>query len=209
MGLHLRDDEDGPKLTVEEYLAIEREAECKSEYYRGEMFAMAGGTGNHSDLAGCLNWALRNRLAGRACKVYNSDMKVQIEPGGLNTYPDLSVVCCKPVFSTPTKEALINPKLIVEVLSRSTEANDRGFKFQEYKKIASLEEYVLVSQTAPLIEFFGRRPGAAWTDYSEARGMGARLELKSLNIELSLEEIYREIELQEWKHGCTDPQIDR
>ena len=185
-----------PKLTVDQYLAIEREAEFKSEYYRGEMFAMAGGTSNHSELGVIMTSLLRNRLAGRGCKVYNSDMKVQIEPGGLNTYPDASVVCCKPVFSTATKEALVNPKLLVEILSKSTEANDRGFKFQEYKKIESLEEYVLVSQTEPLIERFGRRPGGAWTDYSEARGMDARIELKSLGIELTLEEIYREIDFE-------------
>ena len=185
-----------PKLTVDQYLAIEREAEYRSEYYRGEMFAMAGGTGSHSELAGVLIRLIGNRLAGRGCKVYTSDMKIQIEPGGLNTYPDVSVVCGKPVFSTLTKEALVNPKLIVEVLSKSTEANDRGFKFQEYKKVASLEEYVLVSQTEPLVELFGRRAGAAWTDYSEARGMTARIDLKSLGIEIPLEEIYGQIDFE-------------
>ena len=186
-----------PKLTVEQYLAIEREAEYKSEYYRGDMFAMAGGTGPHSELSVTMTRLIGNRLAGRGCKVYNSDMKVQIEPGGLHTYPDGSVVCGKPVFSTSTKEALVNPKLIVEVLSKSTEAHDRGFKFQEYKKIASLEEYVLVSQTEPLVERFARRSGAAWMDYSEARGMDARIELQSLGIEIPLEEIYGEIDFEE------------
>ena len=182
-----------PKLAVEEYLAIEREAEYRSEYYRGEMFAMAGGTGKHSILAARMIRLLGNRLEGRACETYTSDMKVQIEPGGLNTYPDVSVVCGKPEYTSDVEEVLVNPKVIVEVLSKSTEAQDRGSKFQEYKKIASFEEYVLVSRSEPLVERFGRRPGAAWTQYAEAHGMDATIELESLGIAIPLEEIYRGI----------------
>ena len=186
-----------PKLTVEEYLAIEREAEYKSEYYRGEMFAMAGGTGKHSILAARMIRLLGNRLVGRGCETYTSDMKVQIEPGGLHTYPDVSVVCGKPEYTDDVEDVLVNPKLIVEVLSKSTEAQDRGSKFQEYKKIASLEEYVLVSKTKALVERFGRRPGAEWTQYAEARGMKAIIELQSLGIAIPLEEIYSEIMFEE------------
>ena len=185
-----------PKLTPEQYLAIEREAEYKSEYFKGEMYAMAGGTANHSDLAGSLNAIFRNRLAGRNCKVFNSDMRVRTGADGLYTYPDVSVVCGPRIFADDEGDVLVNPKLIVEVLSKSTQANDRGYKFQEYKKIASLEEYVLVSQSEPLIERYWRAPGGAWSAYAEARGLNAPLLLQSLGIEIPLAEIYRDIELE-------------
>ena len=181
-----------PKLTVDQYLVIEREAEYRSEYYQGEMFVMAGGTRRHSRLAVRFASMLQARLDGRGCEIYKCDIKVQIEPGGLNTYPDVSVACGEPQFTTEVGEVLVNPRVIVEVLSKSTEANDRGFKFQEYKKIRSLQEYILVSQTEPLIERFGRNSAGVWTEYSEARGLEAVIELKSLGIEIPLEELYRE-----------------
>ena len=184
-----------PKLTLEEYLAIERNAEYKSEFYRGEMFAMPGGTANHSDLAVAIASILRTRLLGRGCKVFNSDLKVRTGTDDLYTYPDLSVVCGERIFADDESDVLVNPKLIVEVLSRSTEAHDRGFKFQEYKKVASLQEYVLVSQSAPLIETFWRPEGGVWSGYSEARGLDATLVLQSLGLDIPLAEIYRDIEL--------------
>ena len=186
-----------PKLTAQDYLAIERQAEYKSEFYRGEMFAMAGGTENHADLGLALASILRARLAGLGCKVFNSDMKVRTGDTGLYTYPDVSVVCGKRQFAKGQREVLINPKLIIEVLSKSTEAKDRGFKFQLYKQIESLEEYVLVSQHEPLVERFGRPPHGAWSDYSEARGLEATLILKSLDLALPLSEIYHEIEFDQ------------
>ena len=108
----------------------------------------------------------------------------------------LTVVCGKPALAPGTRDVLVNPKLIIEVLSKSTESHDRGFKFQQYKMIPSLEEYVLVSKSEPYIECFSRRPGAAWTDYAESRGLDATLELKSLGIEIPLREIYQDVELE-------------
>jgi len=185
-----------PKLTLEEYLTDERKAAFKSEYYRGEMFAMAGGTGKHSEVGVLIATSLRSRLSKRGCKIYNSDMRVLTDATGLCTYPDVTVVCGKPAFADDSKDVLVNPKVIFEVLSDSTEGHDRGFKFQQYKRIETLEEYVLVSQAEPLVESFGRSPGGAWTEYSESRGMDGVLSLKSLCLEIPLNEIYEDVEFE-------------
>lgn len=185
-----------PKLTPEEYLKIERAAEYKSEYYRGEMFAMAGGSTGHSGLAAQLIGLLLNRLRGKGCKVYTSDLKVRTQSSGLYTYPDVSVVCGKPVLADDENDVLVNPRVIFEVLSPSTEAKDRGFKFQQYKQIETLEAYVLVSQREFLVERFSRAAGGAWTVYAEVRGMDAVLTLKSLGIEIPLAEIYQDVEFE-------------
>src|SRR5882724_12467299 len=116
-----------PKLTVEEYLVKEREAEYKSEFYRGEMFAMAGGTGSHNELSGRIIGILFGRLVGRGCKVYTSDMRVRTGQEGLYTYPDVTVTCGKPIFADGKRDVLVNPKLIFEVLSKSTASKDRDF----------------------------------------------------------------------------------
>ena len=185
-----------PKLTPEQYLVIERDAPYKSEYYRGEMFAMAGGTGCHNELSGRIIGILFGRLVGRGCKVYTSDMKVRTGPLDLYTYPDVTIACGKPMFADGKSDVLVNPKVIFEVLSKSTESKDRGFKFQHYKMIPSLEEYVLVSKSEHYIESWSRSPGAAWSGYSEPRGLDAILELKSLGVEIALAEVYRDVELE-------------
>ncbi|HEY3740921.1 MAG TPA: Uma2 family endonuclease [Bryobacteraceae bacterium] len=183
-------------MTPEQYLAIEREAEYKSEYYKGEMFAMAGGSFEHNVLSARIIALLINRLSGRDCHVCTSDMKVRIDKSGLFTYPDITVVCGKPLVTPDYGDVLLNPKLIVEVLSRSTEATDRGFKFHQYQQIESLEEYVLVTQTAAVIDRFWRaKPGGEWSGYSTTRGLDSTLVLVSLGIEIPLAEIYRGIEL--------------
>ena len=143
-----------PKLTPEEYLEIERKAEYKSEYFNGEMFAMAGGAPNHHRLAFRMNGLLFKLLDGRDCEAFTSDAKVRTHPRGLYTYPDLTVVCGKATFAADQRDVLTNPKVIFELLSPSTEAHDRGLKFQQYKLIDSLQEYVLISQFEPLVESF-------------------------------------------------------
>lgn len=158
---------------------------------------MAGGTENHSDLGVAIASILRIRRSGRGCKVFNSDMRVLTDKNGLYTYPDVSVVCGRRIFVDDRRDVLVNPKLIVEVLWKSTEAKDRGFKFHLYKQVESLEDYVLVSQSEPLIECFSRLSGGAWSDYSEACGLDATLVLKSLELEIPLEDIYREIEFDD------------
>ena len=184
-----------PKLTPEEYLAIERKADYKSEYYNGEMFAKAGGSRAHSRLS--VDWAvlLQTRLAGRNCEVFNSDLRVLVDSTGLYTYPDISVVCGKPVLVTDELDVLVNPKLIVEILSTSTEAKDRGFKFQHYQRVDSLEEYVLVSQWEPRVECFYRRPSGAWGEYAVFTGLDSTVTLKSLELAIPMAAIYGGIKL--------------
>jgi Uma2 family endonuclease len=178
------------KLTPEQYLAIERTAEYRSEYFGGEMFAMPGGTRRHSRLGLDIGWILSSRLkeSGSPCEVFGPDMKVGTGPDGLYTYPDVSVTCGEP--ATDLTDFLERPKLIIEVLSASTEAHDRGFKFEQYKRIDTLEEYVLVSQLEPLIERFWRAAGGEWTGHSEVRGLDASLTLASVGLTIPLSEIY-------------------
>jgi len=182
-----------PRLTPEQYLEIERAAEFKSEYFDGQMYAMAGGTFNHAAIIGSLYIALGSALRGRPCRLFTSDLRVRIGPGGLHTYPDTTGVCGEPRFADDYKDTLTNPVLIVEVLSKSTEAHDRGFRFREYRKIESLREYALVSQTAPLIEVFSRGNEGEWT-LREFSGPSAVSRFSSIDCTVNLGDIYRDLE---------------
>ena len=145
------------KMTPEEYLETERKAETKSEYFAGEVFAMAGAGESHNVIVANVIIGLGTQLRGRPCKVYPSDMRVQVAPTGLFTYPDVVVVCGEPKFLDEKRDTLLNPTLLVEVLSDSTEAYDRGQKFEHYRQIESLQEYVLISPAAPKLERFLRQ----------------------------------------------------
>jgi Uma2 family endonuclease len=181
------------RLSEEQYFEIERAAEFKSEFYEGEMFAMAGGSRRHSLIASNLISELRSRLKGKPCAVFNSDLRIKIEETGLYTYPDASVVCgpSKPV--TNADDTLVNPVLLAEVLSDSTEAYDRGRKFEQYRKISSLREYLLISQNEPHIELMVRVE-KEWI-LREASGPNGTIELPNLGITLSLAEVYLKVDL--------------
>jgi Uma2 family endonuclease len=182
-----------PYLSPEQYLAIEREAEFKSEYYKGKMYAMAGGTTVHGMLAMNFGGELRSLLKNRRCFVYGSDVRVRVSPNGLYTYPDISAVCGEPAVSDEHADTLLNPKLIVEVLSKSTEAHDRGFKFAQYRMIDSFEEYVLVSQAEPHVERFRRQAGGQWV-FSDTVGLDAVVTLESLECQIPMAEIYLNVD---------------
>jgi Uma2 family endonuclease len=175
-------------MTPEEYLAIERAAEFKSEYYDGQMFAMSGGTFPHVLTISNISYALRNGLPGRDCKVLSSDLRVRAS-GRAYCYPDIAVLCESPRFADDQKDTLLNPVLLVEVLSPSTEAYDRGFKFSQYRKIESLQEYVLVWQTEPRIEVFQRGPGTEWI-FRDFSGLDAACHLASLPCDVPLAAVY-------------------
>lgn len=147
------------KLTEAEYLALERRAEFKSEFLDGDMFAMAGGTQWHSLIAVGLATEFGNQRRGRAWVVYGSDLRLKVEATGLLTYPDLSVVCGPPRFLDTEVDTLLNPTLIAEVLSDSTEAYDRGRKVEHYRQIPSLKEYLLVGQREPRVKQLIRQQG--------------------------------------------------
>ncbi len=181
-----------PRLSETEYLHLERQAEFRSEYFDGEMFAMAGGTRAHSLIAINLARELSTQLKATDCVAYNADLKVKVEATGLMTYPDVSVVCGEQRFLDEEEDVLLNPALVVEVLSDSTEGYDRGKKFEHYRQIPSLREYLLVSQTEPRIEQFIRQPNGEWT-LKEAAGLDAEIPVKSLGITLRLAEVFAKV----------------
>ncbi|QDU91278.1 hypothetical protein Pla175_46990 [Pirellulimonas nuda] len=184
-------------LTADQYLARERASlEQKHEFYRGEMFAMAGASRQHSRLTFALNTLIGSGLKGKPCEGHGSDMRVKVDPSGLYTYPDLSVVCGEPAFEDEHLDTLLNPQLIVEVLSPSTETYDRGKKFEHYRKIASLREYVLVAQDRPHIERFVRQEDGSW-NLTEANGIDASITLALLDLPLALSDVYEKVEFDE------------
>jgi Uma2 family endonuclease len=180
------------RLTEAEYLEIERAAQFKSEFFDGEMFAMAGGTPQHSLIATNLAAEFKNGLRNNSCTAYNTDLRIKIQATGLLTYPDLSVVCGSLQFAEGTDDTVVNPTVLAEVLSDSTEAYDRGRKFEHYRQIPTLQEYLLVSQTEPRIEQFIRRTDGRWL-LSEAAGLEKKLELPSLKITIALSEVFAKV----------------
>lgn len=176
-----------PMVTYAEYLARERTSGVKHEYLRGDVWAMAGGTPTHARLSMALGWSLRNRLQGKPCVPYSSDLRVRIESTDRATYPDLTVICGPEQAAADDPDAITNPTVIVEVLSETTERSDRGEKFAHYQRLATLREYVLVSQDSQRIEVF-RREGSTWVlSIYEA---GATVKLESLALEFPVSEIY-------------------
>ncbi len=182
------------RVTEAEYLALERAAvDGKSEFFDGEMFAMSGGTRWHSKIGTNVSAEFRDKLRKHRCQPFNSELRVKVDETGLYTYPDLSVVCGEPTFVDDTMDTLTNPTLIVEILSDSTEGYDRGRKFEHYRQIPSLQEYLLVSQYEPHIEQFIRQPNNEWI-LREVMGMTASLPLPSLDIAISLAEIFEGVD---------------
>jgi Uma2 family endonuclease len=183
-----------PYLTEVEYLARERRAEYTSEYFRGEIFAMAGATREHNLIVLNIASQLRAQLKKRSCEVYPSDMRVRI-PSGLYTYPDVTVVCGEPKFLDERHDTLLNPMVIIEVLSESTEAYDRGKKAEPYRQIDSLRHYVLVSPDRAHIEVFTRNADQPW-QITEASGLRSSIDLPAIECRLSLAEAYEKAALQ-------------
>lgn len=178
-----------PRLTPEEYLAIERAAQQKSEYYQGLMYAMSGASRAHNRIAGNLYVGLRAALTSDECEVMISDLRVRVSPEGLYTYPDLVVVCGEGQYTDAEVDTLVNPTLLIEVLSPSTEAYDRGFKSAQYRTIASVQEYALISQNEPRVEIYRRQTSGRWL-FSEAVGLDASCRFDSLSCSIPLSEIY-------------------
>jgi Uma2 family endonuclease len=177
-------------LTAEEYLAIEEKAECKSEYFDGEMFAMAGVSRGHDTIVGNLLLPLLTQLKGGPCRVHTSDMRVAVSPSSAYVYPDISIACKDAKYIRRGTDNLLNPVAIIEVLSPTTELHDRGKKFKRYKGIASLKEYVLVSQDEVLVERFLRQDAGDGWIYSTATSLDDSLTLSSAPVTLKLRDIY-------------------
>jgi Uma2 family endonuclease len=176
------------RMTYAEYLAAEAVSEVRHEFLKGEAWAMAGGTPEHAALALAVGSELREALRGKQCRAYSADLRVRVVETGLATYPDVSVVCGQIETAPDDPDAVTNPVVLVEILSESTEAYDRGAKAAHYRRIPSLREYVLVSQAEPRIEVHHRAASGRW-ELLEARP-GETIELASLGARLDVAAIY-------------------
>jgi Uma2 family endonuclease len=182
-----------PFITQEEYLRRERAAEFRSEYFNGEIFAMAGGSPPHSLISANTIRELGNRLSNSPCSVYDCNLRIRVSASGLYTYPDSSVICGQLEFDDEQGDTVLNPTLLVEVLSETTEAYDRGKKWAHYQRIPSLREYLLISQDGPRIERFLRNPDDTWT-LATVVGVDQSLHLPSIDVTISLAEIFHRVD---------------
>ena len=180
-------------FTPAEYLKLEAEADYRSQYVSGEIFAMAGTQPIHNEVLFNILMALGSRLRGRPCRTYFQDIRLQVEAGELYTYPDAMVLRGEPKFDrTGNPPSLTNPQVIFEVLSLSTEGFDRGDKFTRYRKLPSLTDYVLVSTERVGVEHFSRQADGAWT-FRAYEQPGDQLRLTSVGCDVRLAEIYEKI----------------
>jgi len=175
-------------LTEEQYLSIERMAETKSEFHDGQMFAMSGGSLNHSLLASRMV-AMLDRQMPPGCRTFNSDLRIKVARAGLYTYPDCGVICGEPQFFGDQRDVILNPVLIVEVLSPSTEGYDRGKKFELYRTIPSFLEYLIVHQDRRHVEHYSKQDDGSWL-LREHAGLDAAVAIARLDARIPLAELY-------------------
>lgn len=182
------------KYTPEKYLALEKAAEYKSEYENGEIVQMAGGTLDHNQITSNVSRFLGNKLPEN-CRAISSEMKIRVDALNKFYYPDVIAFCGEPQFYQKRKDTIVNPILIVEVLSDSTEAKDRGEKMLAYRTLESLQEYILISQDKPIVEQYTKNAEGNWI-HKATIGLKSIVKLESVNVELNLEEIYQRIEFE-------------
>ena len=181
-------------VTVPEYLELERTGDIKHEYFAGAIYAMVGASVQHNLITGNTYASLHAQLRKRNCNVFPSDMRVKAVQTGLYTYPDITVVCGQLQFEDEREDTLVNPVVIVEVLSPSTENYDRGKKFQNYRTMLSLREYILIAQDDHRVEHYARQSDNTWV-LSEVVGLHDRVELTSIQCALDLADIYEKVEI--------------
>jgi Uma2 family endonuclease len=189
------------RYTLDEYFRLSEESEEKLEYWDGfiiplgQMLAMAGGVYEHSLITANAARAISKRIEGGPCSVLSSDLPLRAPGSTRYMYPDASVICGPPQFDPRDKKRLTatNPRVVIEVLSSSTEAFDRGEKFRQYMQMESLEEYMLVSQVEPRVESFFRQEDGTWL-FTPVQGLDATLKVRCLNLEIPVIEIYRDVE---------------
>ncbi len=179
-------------LTAAEYLTIERNAPCKSEFLRGEIYAMAGGSTNHIKIISNTNTHIGNQLENTNCFSLPTEMKVRTEGAGFFSYPDVTIVCGEERYHDVRRDVLLNPIALVEVLSPCSETFDRGEKFQLYQKLNILRDYILISQDAPRIEHYARQENGLWLP-TAAVGLEAEITLSAISVTLSLAKVYARI----------------
>ncbi|MAS32790.1 MAG: hypothetical protein CL610_02210 [Anaerolineaceae bacterium] len=178
--------------TPEDYLEFERANELRHEFLNGEITQVAGASANHNLIVTNVLASLHGQLRQRPCLVYPGDMRVKISQVGLYTYPDVSVVCGTPQFEDDQRDTLLNPALVMEVLSPSTERYDRGKKFQHYRTLTSIQEYVLITQDAPRVERYIRQADGMWL-LDDVAGTASEMPLQSIDCTLPLADVYEKI----------------
>ncbi len=183
-------------LTPQEYLAMERRAQYKSEYFDGEIFAMPGASPAHNKITTNIVGELYSQFKKRPCHVYANDLRVKVSPTGLYTYPDIVALCGVPRFDDDQQDTLLNPTVIIEVLSDSTQAYDRGKKFQHYRTLESLQEYLLIAQEECHVEHYVRQSENEWL-LTEANDLAAVMHLAAIQCQLALTDIYDKVEWSE------------
>jgi len=188
------------RLTEAEYLIMGRAAATESEFYHGEMFVMAGARRNHNLIVTNISRELSEQLRKGPCEVYQGDMRVKVAKTGLYTYPDVVVSCNDPRFLDDEDDTLLNPTLLVEVLSESTAKYVRNLKSRLYRKLPSLKQYVIVEQDEPLIEVYTRSPSGEWK-LSDASELTHSVSLKSISCKLSLADVYEKVKLPKVPEG--------
>ncbi|HWQ31771.1 MAG TPA: Uma2 family endonuclease [Blastocatellia bacterium] len=182
------------RYTLEEYIELDKNSEERYEYFDGEVFAMAGGTINHGRISSNVHFALRQRLAGKGCEAFTAETRIRVPAALPYRYPDVSVVCGPvKIEEIQGQEMLVNPVLLVEVLSTSTAAYDHGDKFSAYQSIESFREYLLISQERPHVVQYVRQPDNRWLR-AEVSGLNGILTLESLDLTLPLSEIYEQVD---------------
>lgn len=175
-------------FTFAEYLELEEVARVRHEYYAGEIYAMAGGTPEHAAICAAVTRLLGNPLSGGACRVYSSDLRVRVLATGLATYPDVTVICGASERDPESRTHVTNPKLVVEVTSRSTAEYDRGEKLQHYQQIPSLQAVVIIDHEQPRIDLWSRSAGEAWR--TQRYGSGEAVPLEAIGCELLVDDVY-------------------
>lgn len=186
-----------PVFSAKDYLDYERFSPERHEFLDGSVYAMAGESPRHSTICFNLYALLGTQLRGKRCRGFSPNMKIATNEKGLFSYPDLAIVCGKPIFHDEKGDVLLNPTVIFEVLSPSTENYDRGEKFLRYTNfIETLEDYVLISQDKPLIEHFSKQPNGGWKK-TEIEGLDSILKLASIECEIPLGELYDLVEFSE------------
>lgn len=184
------------KYTLEEYLELDKNSEERYEYFDGEVFAMAGGSPDHARLSGSVYALLERKLEGRDCEAFNSEMRIKVPTALPYRYPDASVVCGEPIFEEiDGQQMLVNPTLLVEVLSPSTAAYDLVDKFTAYQSIDTFREYLLVSQDRPHFIQHIKQAKRKWLRI-EIEGMDSEVTLESIGVTLMLREIYRRVKFK-------------
>lgn len=183
-------------ISPEHYLEMERASDTKHEYYKGEVFAMSGASLPHNDIFHNVYGALTFFLKGKGCKPYGSDLRIHIPKDSLYTYPDISIICGKPQTTDIFRDNIINPSVIIEILSKATKDYDRGSKFTLYRSINTLKEYILIDSTSISVEIFTRQEDNSWR-LTEFKQQSDNFTITTINLTLYLKDIYEDVSFDE------------